>query len=307
MDRKSKYLLFALPSFILIFTVMLFPVGYAIIYSFTDFRLGKSAKFIGLENYISIFQDSEFLSALGFTLILTLVAVLSQFVIGMILALLLDNIHHFKKPISIMIYIPYFITAAAMGVIFRWMFMSNWGIIDQICRMIGISTPGWLDSPFWSRVVIILGEVFQNTPFSVIILYAGLQSMPLDQIEAAKIDGAGELYIYFKIVLPLSLPILATIGLMVGLGYWNDWTNGLYYISDTKLYSLQQFLKSIIDNINTLATMATSADAAAAVAKMPGTSIRMAMAVIGVIPIMVLYPFFQKAFIAGISLGGVKE
>ena len=170
MDRKSKYLLFALPSFILIFTVMLFPVGYAIIYSFTDFRLGKSAKFIGLENYISIFQDSEFLSALGFTLILTLVAVLSQFVIGMILALLLDNIHHFKKPISIMIYIPYFITAAAMGVIFRWMFMSNWGIIDQICRMIGISTPGWLDSPFWSRVVIILGEVFQNTPFSVIII-----------------------------------------------------------------------------------------------------------------------------------------
>lgn len=126
-------------------------------------------------------------------------------------------------------------------------------------------------------------------------------------IEAAKIDGAGELYIYFKIVLPLSLPILATIGLMVGLGYWNDWTNGLYYISDTKLYSLQQFLKSIIDNINTLATMATSTDAAATAAKMPGTSIRMAMAVIGIIPIMVLYPFFQKAFIAGISLGGVKE
>ena len=214
MDRKSKYLLFALPSFILIFTVMLFPVGYAIIYSFTDFRLGKSAKFIGLENYISIFQDSEFLSALGFTLILTLVAVLSQFVIGMILALLLDNIHHFKKPISIMIYIPYFITAAAMGVIFRWMFMSNWGIIDQICRMIGISTPGWLDSPFWSRVVIILGEVFQNTPFSVIILYAGLQSMPLDQIEAAKIDGANNWQLFTKINLPNLRQLIIIIFMM---------------------------------------------------------------------------------------------
>lgn len=126
-------------------------------------------------------------------------------------------------------------------------------------------------------------------------------------IEAAKIDGAGELYIYFKVVLPLSLPILATIGLMVALGYWNDWTNGLYYISDTKLYSLQQFLKSIIDNINALSSMANSADAGAAIQKMPGSSIRMAMAVIGVIPIMVVYPFFQKAFIAGISLGGVKE
>ena len=214
MDRKSKYLLFALPSFILIFTVMLFPVGYAIIYSFTDFRLGKSAKFIGLENYISIFQDSEFLSALGFTLILTLVAVLSQFVIGMILALLLDNIHHFKKPISIMIYIPYFITAAAMGVIFRWMFMSNWGIIDQICRMIGISTPGWLDSPFWSRVVVILGEVFQNTPFSVIILYAGLQSMPLDQIEAAKIDGANNWQLFTKIKLPNLRQLIIIIFMM---------------------------------------------------------------------------------------------
>lgn len=214
MDRKSKYLLFALPSFILIFTVMLFPVGYAIIYSFTDFRLGKSAKFIGLENYISIFQDSEFLSALGFTLILTLVAVLSQFVIGMILALLLDNIHHFKKPISIMIYIPYFITAAAMGAIFRWMFMSNWGIIDQICRMIGISTPGWLDSPFWSRVVIILGEVFQNTPFSVIILYAGLQSMPLDQIEAAKIDGANNWQLFTKIKLPNLRQLIIIIFMM---------------------------------------------------------------------------------------------
>ena len=212
MDRKSKYLLFALPS--CIFTVMLFPVGYAIIYSFTDFRLGKSAKFIGLENYISIFQDSEFLSALGFTLILTLVAVLSQFVIGMILALLLDNIHHFKKPISIMIYIPYFITAAAMGVIFRWMFMSNWGIIDQICRMIGISTPGWLDSPFWSRVVIILGEVFQNTPFSVIILYAGLQSMPLDQIEAAKIDGANNWQLFTKIKLPNLRQLIIIIFMM---------------------------------------------------------------------------------------------
>ena len=214
MDRKSKYLLFALPSFILIFTVMLFPVGYAIIYSFTDFRLGKSAKFIGLENYISIFQDSEFLSALGFTLILTLVAVLSQFVIGMILALLLDNIHHFKKPISIMIYIPYFITAAAMGVIFRWMLMSNWGIFDQICRMIGISTPGWLDSPFWSRVVIILGEVFQNTPFSVIILYAGLQSMPLDQIEAAKIDGANNWQLFTKIKLPNLRQLIIIIFMM---------------------------------------------------------------------------------------------
>ncbi len=126
-------------------------------------------------------------------------------------------------------------------------------------------------------------------------------------IEAAKIDGSGELRIYFKIVLPLSLPILATIGLMTALGYWNDWTNGLYYISDTNLYSLQQLLKSIIDNISALASMANSAATGEAVSKMPGNSIRMCMAVIGVIPVLIAYPFFQKAFIAGIAMGGVKE
>lgn len=126
-------------------------------------------------------------------------------------------------------------------------------------------------------------------------------------VEAAKIDGAGELYIYFRVVLPLSLPILATIGLMVALGYWNDWTNGLYYISNTNLYSLQQLLKSIIDNISALSSMANTADIGATVAKMPGNSIRMVMAVVGIIPVMIVYPFFQKAFIAGIALGGVKE
>ncbi len=124
-------------------------------------------------------------------------------------------------------------------------------------------------------------------------------------VEAARIDGAGEFYIYFKVVLPLSLPILATVGLMVALGYWNDWTNGLYYISNTNLYSLQQYLKSIIDNINALASMGGTSGLSAA--DMPSTSIRMAIAVIGVIPIMCLYPFFSKAFVAGIALGGVKE
>jgi putative aldouronate transport system permease protein len=124
-------------------------------------------------------------------------------------------------------------------------------------------------------------------------------------IEAAKIDGASELTIYIKIVLPLSLPILATVGLMVALGYWNDWANGLYYITDQKLYSLQLLLKSIIDNIRNLASLSVNTGTAAA--QMPSNSIRMAMAVIGVIPIMALYPFFQRVFVAGISLGGVKE
>lgn len=124
-------------------------------------------------------------------------------------------------------------------------------------------------------------------------------------IEAAKIDGAGEFYIYFKIVLPLSLPILATVGLMVGIAYWNDWINGLYFITDTKLYSLQVFLNNMVNNMRALVSMSTGIDVN--LSDMPTTSIRMAVAVIGTAPILLLYPFFQRAFIAGISLGGVKE
>ena len=123
-------------------------------------------------------------------------------------------------------------------------------------------------------------------------------------IEAAKIDGAGELLIYRKIVLPLSLPIMATIGLMIGIGYWNDWMNGLYYITDNHLYSLQQLLNNILQNIKALASMSSSVTVTQ---EMPSTGIRMAMAVIGVVPIMVLYPFFQKYFVKGIAIGGVKE
>ncbi|GHV71307.1 ABC transporter permease [Spirochaetia bacterium] len=123
-------------------------------------------------------------------------------------------------------------------------------------------------------------------------------------IEAAKIDGAGEFRIYFKIVIPLSLPIMATIGLMVGIGYWNDWQLGLYYITDPKLYSLQNLLNRILTNAKYLATISSSVSAQV---ELPSIGIRMAMAVIGAVPIMVLYPFFQRYFIKGITLGGVKE
>lgn len=123
-------------------------------------------------------------------------------------------------------------------------------------------------------------------------------------LEAARIDGAGETQIYLKIVLPQSLPIIATLGLMVGLGYWNDWVNGLYYLTNTELYSLQVMLNSILLNAQAMTAMGGSA---ASSMPLPSTTVRMAIAVIGVIPVMALYPFFQKYFVKGIMLGGVKE
>ena len=122
-------------------------------------------------------------------------------------------------------------------------------------------------------------------------------------IEAAKIDGANEFSIYTKIVLPQSLPIMATVGLMIGLAYWNDWVNGLYYITQTEMYSLQVMLNSILMNAQAMAAMGGSASGMT----LPSTTVRMAIAVIGVVPVMALYPFFQQYFVKGIMMGGVKE
>lgn len=137
-----------------------------------------------------------------------------------------------------------------------------------------------------------------------IILYKNNFSINIHPalIEAAKIDGASEFYIYRKIIFPLSLPILATVGLMTCLGYWNDWINGIYYITEKNLYSLQVFLNSIIANIQAMQSMGGASGG-----DFPGISIRMAMAVIGILPILILYPFFQKYFVKGVAIGGVKE
>ena len=134
------------------------------------------------------------------------------------------------------------------------------------------------------------------------------QNIPPELIEAMKVDGAGEFCIFFKMVLPLSLPIMATVGLFVGIGYWNDWTNGLYYITDTSLFSLQNLLNRILQDVQFLSssTLSQAAGGAAAQTTMPSVSIRMAISVVGILPIMILYPFFQKYFVKGITIGAVK-
>lgn len=132
-------------------------------------------------------------------------------------------------------------------------------------------------------------------------------SIPASLLEAARIDGASEFTIFFRICFPLSKPILATIGLMTGIAYWNDWQNGLYYLSQrngSKWYSIQVVLNTINENINFLAS--NSGASVTAVTSMPSTTARMAIAVIGIIPILIAYPFFQKYFVKGITLGGVK-
>lgn len=133
-----------------------------------------------------------------------------------------------------------------------------------------------------------------------------MTTIPPALIEAAQIDGSGEFKIFWKIIVPLSMPIVATVGLIQTIIYWNDWFNGMIYVTDSRLFSVQNILNRMLTDIQFLTESKFSAQLGEAGANLPSTTVKMAIAVIGVLPIMVMYPFFQKYLIKGITIGAVK-
>ncbi|MBP3961597.1 carbohydrate ABC transporter permease [Paenibacillus sp. DLE-14] len=145
------------------------------------------------------------------------------------------------------------------------------------------------------------------TAFNIIMMRTYFTTnIPDEVIEAAKIDGGSESKILLNVVLPMSLPIMATLGLLVGLSYWNDWLNGLYYVTDADLFSIQVLLNKMLLDVQFLMSSASTGMGSSLSASLPSTAIKMAVAVLGVLPIMVIYPFFQKFFVKGITVGAVK-
>lgn len=146
------------------------------------------------------------------------------------------------------------------------------------------------------------------TPLYVLIMRTFFAtSVPYGIIEAAKIDGASEWRIFFQIVLPLSKPALATIGLFNVLYYWNDWYAPLLFITDERLYNLQYMLYRIDRSITYLVSQSNSlGNVTELLANIPSQTARMAMAIIAIGPIILAYPFFQKYFVAGLTVGSIK-
>lgn len=132
--------------------------------------------------------------------------------------------------------------------------------------------------------------------------------VPDEILEAAYIDGASEFQTMVKIAVPLSKPIIATIGMFAGIAYWNDWNNGyIYLVQRTDLYSIQNLLNRLMQNINALTQNASQVgNVNQGLSEIPSVTVRMAMATLGILPIVVIYPFIQKNFVKGITLGGVK-
>ena len=131
-------------------------------------------------------------------------------------------------------------------------------------------------------------------------------SIPQETIDAARIDGGSEPRILLSIVIPMSKPILSTLGLLVGLNYWNDWVNGMYYINDDKYYSIQLLLNRMLMDTQFMMQNTNNKYGNIDTSQLPSTGIKMAIAVMGVLPVLIVYPFLQKYLVKGITIGAVK-
>lgn len=147
------------------------------------------------------------------------------------------------------------------------------------------------------------------SPFNIIVMRTFFKrSVSESIIESARIDGASEMRIFLQIVLPLAVPGIATISLFAALGFWNDWFNALLYIQNDNLVPLQYLLIKLQNNIQYLTQNAgAGAQITGGLAAIPSESARMAIVVISTLPIAISYPFFQKYFVKGLTIGGVKE
>lgn len=247
-------------------------------YSYFPEKLSLSAYQYIMTNAASIFQ------AYGITVMVTLIGTVGNLLLVSLMAFPL-SIRELpgRKIVSFYVFFTMLFSGGLVPSYIMW--TTTFGIKNSIWAYI---LPNFLLSAF----NIILVRTFFQT------------SIPNDIYEAAKIDGAGYFTIYWKIVLPLGKPILVTIGLFSGLAYWNDWTNGLYYITDSKMLSIQALLNRMIQDIQALAANSTANSGA--LMQIPQVSIRMAIAFVAILPILVIYPFLQKYFASGIMLGAVK-
>lgn len=256
--------------------------------SITEYGYRFIPKIFSLEGYTFLANQSKMiLRALGISLFVTIVGT----VLGVMLTTLMGYVlsrpnYKLNGFLTMVVFIP---------MVFNGGLVSTYFVVSQL---LGLKNSVW---------VLILPLAVSS--FNVIICRTFFKTtVPESLIESAKMDGASQLTIFSRIVLPISLPVLATIGLFLTFAYWNDWYQSMLYIDESKLLSLQALLNNIMANIQALASNAATLGVSSAemIANMPKEAARMAIVVIIVLPIACAYPFFQKYFISGLTVGAVK-
>ena len=241
---------------------------------------------ISFDSYLYLLnQGATIFRAYGITILVTLIGTVGGVLITTMLAYPMSR-KKFKYRNALSFFV-FFTMLFSGGIVASYMMWSNiFHIKDTIWALI---IPNYLVMGF--NVFLARNYYANNIPDAI--------------IESAEIDGAGEFRTFWKIVFPLSVPTIATISLFTAIVYWNDWINGLYYLTTPKYYGIQNLLIKIMNNVNFLKSGSSNFVGLANI-KLPGTSVRMAMAVIGILPILIVYPFVQKYLIKGVVVGAIK-
>ena len=294
LNSEKIFRSFAFVVLLILAIVCILPIILIIVASFTDETtlLANGYRFFpqkyGLEAYVYLLKQSVMmLRAYKISILVTVIGTLVSLVLSTTFAYPLSR-KDFKYR-NIFSFLVFFTMLFSGGIVPSYMMWTKFfHIKDTIWALI---IPSYLMNAF--NILLIRNYYSNNIPDAL--------------VEAARIDGASEFLTFRRVIVPLSVPVIATVGLFTGLAYWNDWINGLYYINDPGLYSIQNLLIRLMNNIQYLNSGAAAGIVSGGTTgALPSTSVRMAIAVVGVIPVVAAYPFLQKYLIRGTVIGAVK-
>lgn len=205
-----------LPSLIALILVLAAPLVYSLITSFFDTNLKYQGlgEFLGLQNYIDVVKDPYFRESVVTTLKFTVFVVALEFLVGLIIALLLNNIRKWRNFFFTIIIVPMMITPIAVGLIWRLLLHSDLGIVNYVLSLFGISGHAWLADASLALPTVMFIDIWQNVPYMVLVILAGLVTLPVDPYEAAAIDGASRIQSFFKLTVPMMVPTFSVVLLL---------------------------------------------------------------------------------------------
>jgi multiple sugar transport system permease protein len=206
-ERRTAYYMI-LPALFIILVVAFYPIAYSLYLSFHQANINSAGNFVGFQNYVRMFQSSEFLEGLKNTLIFTVVSVFLEFVIGLAIALAINRAFTGRGLVRAAVLVPWAFPTVISAVMWRLMFQDQVGIIQYVVSSLHLISDPILSNPTLLLIGAILVDTWKTTPFMALLLLAGLQTIPDDVYEAAKVDGANVIQRFFQITLPLLKPAI---------------------------------------------------------------------------------------------------
>lgn len=212
-QRKVKEYLFIVPALSILVFAVVYPWIWSLSMSFSRWQLstGAAPTFIGLRNYTSVLQDEKFYLALKNSLVFMVLSVSIQFICGLGIALLLNRALPARKLLMMGILLPYMLTPTMVGLVWKMLLHSNWGVVNYYLRALGVGSIDWLGSPNTTMYTLTIIATWLHTPWVTLMLFAGLQAIPAELIEAARVDGASQRQIFFHVTLPMLRSLIAIV------------------------------------------------------------------------------------------------